>query len=80
MSELGATSWQAIKDELPKGVGLLARVGPLMGLSVLIAGPVGGLAGAAPALKPLANALKKLVGKPRPPSKGKRASSNRPET
>jgi hypothetical protein len=82
LRELGATSWQAIKDELPKGVGLLARVGPLMGLSVLIAGPVGGLAGAAPALKPLANALKKLVGKPQkaPPSKDKRASSNRPET
>lgn len=58
LGDLGANSWQAIKDELPKGVGLLARVGPLMGLTMLIAGPVGGLAGAAPALKPLANAFK----------------------
>lgn len=62
INELGAASWDALKRELPTGVGIAARVGPLMTLTFLIAGPVGGLAAAAPALGPLAGVFKKIIG------------------
>ena len=62
LNEVGAASWEALKRELPIGVGIAARVGPLMALTVAIAGPIGGLASATPALKPLAGVFKKMVG------------------
>jgi hypothetical protein len=65
LSELGADSWEAVKENLPKGIGTAARVGPLMALmtlATLIAGPVAGVASAVPAWKPFSRVFKKMVG------------------
>ncbi len=65
LSEFGADSWEAVKENLPKGIGTAARVGPLMALmtlATLIAGPVAGVASAVPAWKPFSRAFKKMVG------------------
>jgi hypothetical protein len=66
IGELGAASWEAVKTELPKGIGAVARVGPLVLLTVWIAGPVGALAASAHALKPLARLFKTMVVGERP--------------
>jgi hypothetical protein len=60
MSEVGAASWGAVKRELPDGVGTVVRIAPLMALTVWLAGPVGGLAAATPALKSLGNVYKRI--------------------
>jgi len=57
-------SWQAFKDDFPKGIGAAARVAPLVGLVTLagvIAGPMGSLASAVPVFKPIAETLRKLT-------------------
>lgn len=62
--ELVGKSWQAIKDELPKGIGAAARIAPLVGLVTLagvIAGPVASVASAVPAFKPIADTLKDAI-------------------
>jgi hypothetical protein len=62
LGQLIGESWQAIKDELPKGIGAAARVAPLIVLVTMagvIAGPVGSIASAVPAFKPIADVLKK---------------------
>lgn len=61
---LGNKSWEAVKEELPKGIGATARVAPLVALVTLaglIAGPAAGIASAVPAFKPIANSLKRLT-------------------
>jgi hypothetical protein len=63
LAELGADSWQAVRDNLPAGVGVAARAAPLLALMTLatwIAWPVGGLAAVAPAFKSLARVFKKF--------------------
>jgi hypothetical protein len=62
--ELVGKSWQAIKDELPKGIGAAARIAPLVGLVTLaghIAGPIASVASAVPAFKPIADTLKNAI-------------------
>jgi len=78
LSELGAASWEAVKENLPKGIGVAAHLGPLMLLTVWIAGPVGALAGATPALKPLAGVFKKMVGKSTKAALAKELSTKHP--
>jgi hypothetical protein len=69
--ELGADSWQAVRENLPAGVGVAARVLPLMALMMLtvsITGAVAGIAAAVPAWKSLAAVFSRMS-KARP-SKG----------
>jgi hypothetical protein len=64
LGELVGKSWQAIKDELPKGIGATARIAPLVGLVTLagvIAGPVASMASVVPAFKPISDALKSAI-------------------
>ena len=61
LGELGNRSWLAFKDDLPKGIGLAARVAPLMVLVGAIVGPTAAIAAALPAFKPIANSLKKMI-------------------
>jgi hypothetical protein len=64
LGELVGKSWQAIKDELPKGIGATARIAPLLGLATLagvIAGPVASMASLVPAFKPISEALKSAI-------------------
>jgi hypothetical protein len=64
LGELVGKSWQAIKDELPKGIGANARIAPLVGLATLagvIAGPVASMASLVPAFKPISEALKSAI-------------------
>ncbi len=65
LSELGADSWEAVKENLPKGIGTAARVGPLMALmtlATLTAGAVAGVASAVHAWKPFSRVFKRMVG------------------
>jgi hypothetical protein len=89
LSELGADSWEAVKGNLPKGIGTAAHVGPLMALmtlAMLIAGPVAGVASAVPAWKPFSRVFKKMVGEdaknlgrmPRQKPRSARSSISRP--
>jgi hypothetical protein len=64
IGEIGADSWEELKEKLPKGVGAAAIAAPLMGLvtlTVWIAGPVIGVAAAVPAWKSLSGTFKKLA-------------------
>jgi hypothetical protein len=64
LGELVGKSWQAIKDELPKGIGATARIAPLVGLVTLagvIAGPVASMASLVPAFKPISEALTRAI-------------------
>jgi hypothetical protein len=64
LGELAGKSWQAIKDELPKGIGATARIAPLVGLVTLsgvIAGPFASMASLVPAFRPISEALRKAV-------------------
>jgi hypothetical protein len=54
-------SWEAIKDELPKGIGALARVGPLLLLADHLANPYTQIAVGVAAFSPIASALKKAI-------------------
>lgn len=54
LGDVSEKSWAAIKAELPKGIGFVARVAPFMGLVTLIgwlAGPVTGIAAVVPGFK-----------------------------
>ena len=84
LGELAGKSWQAIKDELPKGIGATARIAPLVGLVTLagvIAGPFASMASVVPAFRPTSEALRNavrdglkdtLAGKEKDKPKGKR--------
>jgi class 3 adenylate cyclase len=64
LGDVSGKSWEAIKTELPKGVGAAARVAPMVALGVLavyIAGPLAAISAAVPVFKPLANAIKRLT-------------------
>lgn len=64
LGELAGKSWQAIKDELPKGIGATARIAPLVGLVTLagvIAGPAASIASVVPAYKPISETLKNAI-------------------
>jgi hypothetical protein len=64
LSEIAGKGWQAVKDELPKGIGTASRVAPLVVLVTLagmIGGPIGSIAAAVPVFKPIADTLKKLT-------------------
>jgi hypothetical protein len=64
LGELAGDSWQAIRDEFPKGVGATARIAPLVGLVTLagvIAGPVVSMVSMVPALRPISEALRNVV-------------------
>ncbi|MDR3533423.1 MAG: hypothetical protein P4L90_23055 [Rhodopila sp.] len=62
LAELGNRTWQSVKDQLPEGVGLVARVAPFMFLTSAIAGPAGTIALALAAFKPLAALLNRMNG------------------
>jgi hypothetical protein len=64
LTELVGKSWEAIKNELPKGIGATARIAPLVGLVTLagvIGGPPASIASVVPAFKPIADTLKTAV-------------------
>jgi hypothetical protein len=64
LKELGTLSWEAVKANLPDGLGAAAKVLPITLVAVLLAkicGPIGGLAAVVPAFKPLADLATKLV-------------------
>jgi hypothetical protein len=64
LGELAGKSWQAIKDELPKGIGATARIAPLVGLVTMagvIAGPFASMAALVPAFRPISEALRNAV-------------------
>jgi hypothetical protein len=63
LGELGAKSWDAFKEGFPKGVGMVARGGPLVLLATAIAGPAGGIAASVAAFRPLSKLYNKVVGK-----------------
>jgi hypothetical protein len=61
IADLSTQSWLALKEGFPQGVGIAARIGPLLVLGSMIAGPAGGIAAVLPAFKPVASLLKKIV-------------------
>jgi len=64
LGEIVGKSWQAVKDELPKGIGAAARMAPLVGLVTLagaIAGPAASIASVVPAIKPVADAIRSAI-------------------
>jgi hypothetical protein len=89
LGELAGKSWQAIKDELPTGIGATARIAPLVGLVTLagvIAGPAASVASIVPAFKPISEALKNAIkdglrdtvdGKAKDKPKSKRLANSR---
>jgi hypothetical protein len=89
LGELAGETWQAIKDQLPKGMGATARIAPLVGLVTLagvIAGPAASVASMVPAFRPISKALRnavkdglkdRLAGKEKEKSKGKKGRKSR---
>jgi hypothetical protein len=64
LGEVAGPSWAAVKLELPKGIGAVARVAPFMGIVAFVGwawGPVAGLAAAVPALKPIFDVFSKVA-------------------
>jgi hypothetical protein len=67
LGELAGKSWQVIKDDLPKGIGIAARMGPVIALVTLagvIAGPIGGIASAVSVFRPISQVLRSVMKNP----------------
>ena len=77
LGDLGLKSWQAFKEGLPQGVGVVGRFGPLIVLGTFIAGPIGGIAMVLPAFKSAAKLLSKIVGEKPAPKKATRKQAAR---
>jgi hypothetical protein len=64
LGEVGGELWQAVRTELPKGVGIAVSVAPILGLLTLagyILGPVTAIGAVLPVFKPIADAMRRLL-------------------
>lgn len=83
--ELAGKSWQELKTELPKGVGVAARTAPLIaliGVAGYFIGPVTDIAVAITSFKPILETLRHIAPTPPPkpptPAKSKKAGRTAP--